>query len=455
MNFGASREGGGFSEDEARGKLPFSSYSPTSPSSSNSSPHFNTTSTATLLPAGLRSSSASWDTYGGGGGPDTRLELMDSSPRDNNNNNSQEMNNEAHTSSAAAVAAIEKEHMFDKVVTPSDVGKLNRLVIPKQHAEKYFPLDSSTNEKGLLLNFEDRTGKPWRFRYSYWNSSQSYVMTKGWSRFVKEKKLDAGDIVSFQRGLGESGKDRLYIDWRRRPDAPDPHHHHHALHHHHPSFGIPPPHHYSFHRSVPWSPLLMRPPGSSASTIAREHHLQQLNYSMNIHPYRNSGYSSGSAGGGYGYGNVVNMNPVCSGPVYYLRSSGGGGSVIPQQFHEQEGIASAHTHTHHQVGLASQLGRVNVVEPMVLQSVPVVHGKVAAAGKRLRLFGVNMECPISDQSVDDCDILSSSTTTTAMALSQPPLQLRLYDGTPATTDLFNRGKTSSSSSTSMSLDFGV
>ncbi|KAI4372137.1 hypothetical protein MLD38_010408 [Melastoma candidum] len=34
---------------------------------------------------------------------------------------------------------VEKEHMFDKVVTPSDVGKLNRLVIPKQHAEKYFP----------------------------------------------------------------------------------------------------------------------------------------------------------------------------------------------------------------------------------------------------------------------------------------------------------------------------
>uniref|UniRef100_A0A803NSH8 TF-B3 domain-containing protein n=1 Tax=Cannabis sativa TaxID=3483 RepID=A0A803NSH8_CANSA len=103
--------------------------------------------------------------------------------------------------------------MFDKVVTPSDVGKLNRLVIPKQHAEKYFPLDnSSTTEdssKGLLLNFEDRNGKSWRFRYSYWNSSQSYVMTKGWSRFVKEKKLDAGDIVSFERGVGdESAKAR-------------------------------------------------------------------------------------------------------------------------------------------------------------------------------------------------------------------------------------------------------
>nr|CAH67945.1 H0303A11-B0406H05.5 [Oryza sativa] len=105
------------------------------------------------------------------------------------------------------VEVIEKEHMFDKVVTPSDVGKLNRLVIPKQHAEKYFPLDSAANEKGLLLSFEDRTGKLWRFRYSYWNSSQSYVMTKGWSRFVKEKRLDAGDTVSFCRGAAQATRD--------------------------------------------------------------------------------------------------------------------------------------------------------------------------------------------------------------------------------------------------------
>ncbi|PWA75996.1 DNA-binding pseudobarrel domain-containing protein [Artemisia annua] len=114
--------------------------------------------------------------------------------------------------------------MFDKVVTPSDVGKLNRLVIPKQHAERYFPLDSSNNDKGLLLNFEDMNGKLWRFRYSYWNSSQSYVMTKGWSRFVKEKKLDAGDIVSFQRGVGATSKDRLFIDCRRRVNPTSPSH---------------------------------------------------------------------------------------------------------------------------------------------------------------------------------------------------------------------------------------
>ncbi|GLJ55252.1 hypothetical protein SUGI_1185710 [Cryptomeria japonica] len=110
-----------------------------------------------------------------------------------------------------------REPMFEKAVTPSDVGKLNRLVIPKHHAEKYFPLDTTANDKGLLLNFEDNTGKAWRFRYSYWNSSQSYVLTKGWSRFVKEKKLDAGDIVSFERSTDAQNAERLYISWKRRP----------------------------------------------------------------------------------------------------------------------------------------------------------------------------------------------------------------------------------------------
>ena len=60
-----------------------------------------------------------------------------------------------------------REHMFDKVLTPSDVGKLNRLVVPKQHAERFFPAAGA----GTQLCFEDRGGVPWRFRYSYWGSS--------------------------------------------------------------------------------------------------------------------------------------------------------------------------------------------------------------------------------------------------------------------------------------------
>jgi hypothetical protein len=116
----------------------------------------------------------------------------------------------------------EREHLFEKQLTPSDVGKLNRLVIPKQHAERYFPLSGDSSEKGLILSFEDEAGKPWRFRYSYWTSSQSYVLTKGWSRYIKEKHLDAGDVVHFERMCGLGISDGLFIGFRRRGESATP-----------------------------------------------------------------------------------------------------------------------------------------------------------------------------------------------------------------------------------------
>ncbi|KAK1608992.1 hypothetical protein QYE76_032665 [Lolium multiflorum] len=109
---------------------------------------------------------------------------------------------------AGGSVEAEREHMFDKVLTPSDVGKLNRLVVPKQHAERYFPTAAAPGTTAELC-FEDRGGTPWEFRYSYWGSSQSYVMTKGWSRFVHAACLAAGDTVSFSRSGG-----RYFIDYR-------------------------------------------------------------------------------------------------------------------------------------------------------------------------------------------------------------------------------------------------
>ncbi|CAA0825577.1 AP2/ERF and B3 domain-containing transcription factor RAV1 [Striga hermonthica] len=103
------------------------------------------------------------------------------------------------------------EHLFEKVMTPSDVSKLNRLVIPKEHAEKHFSIQEGNSSKGVLLNFADGDGRVWRFRYSYWSSSQSYVFTRGWSCFVKEKNIRAGDVVAFQRSEGQ-----LYIDFKHK-----------------------------------------------------------------------------------------------------------------------------------------------------------------------------------------------------------------------------------------------
>jgi hypothetical protein len=232
------------------------------------------------------------------------------------------------------------------------VGKLNRLVIPKQHAEKFFPLDAAANEKGLLLSFEDRTGKPWRFRYSYWNSSQSYVMTKGWSRFVKEKRLDAGDTVSFCRGAGEAARDRLFIDWKRRADSRDPH-------------------------RMPRLPLPMAPvaspygpwgggaggffiPTAPPATLYEHHRFRQGLDFRNINaaaPARQLLFF-GSAG----------MPPRASMPP----------PPPPQPPHN--------------IMMVQPSPVVTAGLPMVLDSVPLVNSPTAAA-KRVRLFGVNLDNP--------------------------------------------------------------
>ncbi|KAL6649106.1 hypothetical protein ACP70R_013330 [Stipagrostis hirtigluma subsp. patula] len=246
----------------------------------------------------------------------------------------------AERADGQAEAAVEKEHMFDKVVTPSDVGKLNRLVIPKQHAEKYFPLDAAANEKGLLLSFEDRTGKPWRFRYSYWNSSQSYVMTKGWSRFVKEKRLDAGDTVSFGRGVGEHARGRLFIDWRRRPDPPVQYHR------------LPLP-------SIPFAPWAHAHPAAVGAARTTVLHLPPspsaaYHYDAHHHHHRHVGYD------GYGAG---------SRQLLFYR---------PQQ----------HTVVLESVPVRIAPGHAEAEPPSVASS---------AGSKRVRLFGVNLDCAGSEE----------------------------------------------------------
>ncbi|CAO2185576.1 unnamed protein product [Urochloa humidicola] len=108
--------------------------------------------------------------------------------------------------------------LFEKAVTPSDVGKLSRLVVPRKHAERHLPPVRGGGGNGaLLLDFVDggKSGKVWRFRCSYWESSQSYVLSRGWIRFVREKGLRAGDTVAFSRWTF-GPYEQLLIDYRKK-----------------------------------------------------------------------------------------------------------------------------------------------------------------------------------------------------------------------------------------------
>lgn len=272
------------------------------------------------------------------------------------------------SSSGADPQPIPKEHMFDKVVTPSDVGKLNRLVIPKQHAEKYFPLDSSKNEKGLLLNFEDRNGKPWRFRYSYWNSSQSYVMTKGWSRFVKEKRLDAGDTVSFGRGVGEAVRDRLFIDWKRKPEIPN-----------RPDFSHLP-------MQNPYIPMM-----SFAHSVMPWNH----SHTQPIPPY-----------------NVYMRSPQPYSHYSHPQHSRLG---VQMQYSDNDTNAADNG------GGDTYAARRSAV--LDFDSVPVGHSSLSSTNsKHVRLFGVNLDCSPSSSYIDPCAPL---TTSQVRPLLSPPLSLQL------------------------------
>ncbi|KAM7274405.1 hypothetical protein ACFE04_029069 [Oxalis oulophora] len=104
--------------------------------------------------------------------------------------------------------------LFQKELTPSDVGKLNRLVIPKKYAVKYFRQIKNYNDKNPEINFGgledielvfyDKSMTDWKFRYCYWRSSQSFVFTRGWNRFVKEKKLKEKDVITFYKCTSSS-----------------------------------------------------------------------------------------------------------------------------------------------------------------------------------------------------------------------------------------------------------
>lgn len=83
-----------------------------------------------------------------------------------------------------------RTRLFEKVLTPSDVGTLYRLVIPKMYA-CFFPCDSHE------LAFYDQSMKLWTFRFCVWRGSNSYVLSSGWKDFVRAKDLRSMDKVIF------------------------------------------------------------------------------------------------------------------------------------------------------------------------------------------------------------------------------------------------------------------
>ncbi|KAJ7566818.1 hypothetical protein O6H91_02G119800 [Diphasiastrum complanatum] len=112
---------------------------------------------------------------------------------------------------AAAVAEqIEKPASFAKTLTQSDANNGGGFSVPRYCAETIFPrLDYSVDPPVQTVLAKDVHGEVWKFRHIYRGTPRRHLLTTGWSTFVNQKKLVAGDAIVFLRSA--SGELRVGV----------------------------------------------------------------------------------------------------------------------------------------------------------------------------------------------------------------------------------------------------
>ncbi|XP_078427903.1 auxin response factor 18-like [Wolffia australiana] len=94
----------------------------------------------------------------------------------------------------------EKSASFAKTLTQSDANNGGGFSVPRYCAETIFPrLDYSADPPVQTIAARDVHGEVWKFRHIYRGTPRRHLLTTGWSTFVNQKKLVAGDSIVFLR----------------------------------------------------------------------------------------------------------------------------------------------------------------------------------------------------------------------------------------------------------------
>ncbi|KAK3017380.1 hypothetical protein RJ639_006315, partial [Escallonia herrerae] len=94
----------------------------------------------------------------------------------------------------------EKPASFAKTLTQSDANNGGGFSVPRYCAETIFPrLDYSAEPPVQTILAKDVHGMVWKFRHIYRGTPRRHLLTTGWSNFVNQKKLVAGDSIVFLR----------------------------------------------------------------------------------------------------------------------------------------------------------------------------------------------------------------------------------------------------------------
>lgn len=104
---------------------------------------------------------------------------------------------------------------FSKVLTQSDANNGGGFSVPRFCADSIFPpLDLGSDPPVQNLTMRDIHGKVFEFRHIYRGTPRRHLLTTGWSRFVNDKKLVAGDTVVFIRNGNDLLVGKVFnINW--------------------------------------------------------------------------------------------------------------------------------------------------------------------------------------------------------------------------------------------------
>ncbi|KAI4346330.1 hypothetical protein L6164_007237 [Bauhinia variegata] len=98
------------------------------------------------------------------------------------------------------VDSQEKPNSFAKTLTQSDANNGGGFSVPRYCAETIFPrLDYSAEPPVQTIIAKDVHGESYKFRHIYRGTPRRHLLTTGWSNFVNQKKLVAGDSIVFLR----------------------------------------------------------------------------------------------------------------------------------------------------------------------------------------------------------------------------------------------------------------
>ncbi|KAM0827763.1 hypothetical protein ACQ4PT_067983 [Festuca glaucescens] len=96
-----------------------------------------------------------------------------------------------------------KPASFAKTLTQSDANNGGGFSVPRFCAETIFPaLDYSEEPPVQNIFVRDVHGEEFKFRHIYRGTPRRHLLTTGWSNFVNQKKLLAGDSIVFLRSEG-------------------------------------------------------------------------------------------------------------------------------------------------------------------------------------------------------------------------------------------------------------